>query len=123
MNSTTDPIAAIPRIALLMRDAEWSAELAGILQEHYTSLMLVTSHEKLLEFRLPFVVVTDSMQEIMRAGEQPLPEGSRILIISNDDPETIAVAFGLGAEEVLSHPFDPAHVLATVERLMTELPD
>lgn len=118
MKAPPEDVRGIPRIALLLEDQKLLRELESILREHYSALMLLTETEKLAEFSIPFVVVVDSITELQKVTAIQPSEGTQIVIVSEDNSEIVARAFGLGATDCIRYPFVAADVIAITEKCL-----
>ncbi len=110
---------AMPRIALLIGDSKILAELEAVLRQQYTSLLLITERQKLLDFDMPFVVISDSIREVQLVLQLPPADGTQILVIALEDPEIEAAAYAVGAEGLIRYPFECKEVIAITEKFLT----
>ena len=118
MESANDQ-SAIPRVALLLANAQACAEIEEILKSRYSGLLVLTERAKLLDFDIPFIIIMDSMHELAELKKMSLPSGSvLILALSEADSEMISVAFDLGTTDVLGYPFDKDEVLEKTEHYL-----
>lgn len=110
---------AIPRIALFISNVSVLQELEAILRNQYSSLLIVTDRAKLKEFNTPFIVVTDTIHEVAQILEEHPVEGTQILIVAQEqDSESTAAAFEVGASDYLGYPFVAADVIEKTERYL-----
>lgn len=92
-------------------------ELETILRGKYSSLLVVTDRAKLVEFQTPLVIVTDTIHEVALLKETHPVEGTQILIITPEqDSESTAAAFEVGAADYIGYPFVAADVIEKTER-------
>lgn len=110
---------AMPRVAILVEDAEMMPELEEILRSQYSSLLIVTDRAKLGEFDLPLIIVVESIRDAAEVRGLGLADGTRVLIISREgDSEMVAAAFDAGADDVLAYPFDREAVIGKIEKYL-----
>lgn len=110
---------SLPRLALFIAKEEILHELETILRGQYSSLMVVTNREKLAEFNTPLIIITDTIHEVAMLKESHHIEGSQILIITQEqDSESTAAAFEVGATDYLAYPFVSADVIEKTERYL-----
>lgn len=109
----------MPRLALFLSDEKVLSELEQILRGAYSSLLLVTEREKLAEFDIPFIIIVDNHRDLADTHGMPLPDGTKILTVAKpEDSEVLGATFDLGADDVLSYPFEEDQVLARTEKFL-----
>lgn len=121
MNTTasSSDIASIPRLALLIANGDILHELETILRTKYSSLLVITDREKLAEFNTPLIIITDTIHEVAQLKAAQPVEGSQVLIVTQEqDSESTAAAFEVGATDYLAHPFVSADVIEKTERYL-----
>ncbi len=119
MTTVSSSIEAMPRVALFIEDLTISAELEKILRDYYSSLLLITEREKLVEFTFPCIIILDVVTEVYELKKMDLPEGSQILVITRvHDTELRGAVFEIGATDCLDYPFVAETVIAKVERYL-----
>jgi DNA-binding response OmpR family regulator len=116
---TSKNYTAIPRVALLMSQAPLASELEEILKGTYSSLLVITDRSKLLEFDIGFLIIVDTIPELLGVQTLSLPPDTFILLtVPGSDSELEAVGFASGASDVISHPFDKEEILNKTEKYL-----
>lgn len=121
MSTNTPPseTAAIPRLALFIANENTLHELETILRGKYSSLLVVTERAKLAEFNTPLIIITDTIHEVAMLKDTHPADGSQVLIITQEqDSESTAAAFEVGASDYLAYPFVTTDVIEKTERYL-----
>lgn len=110
--------AFLPRLALLIADAEISAELEKLLRSKYSSLLLIANRKQLSDFPIPLVIMVDTVSDIAEIRKLHTAEGTRILVIGKADSEVLSAAVGLGADDYVTYPFTESELLEKTEKYL-----
>lgn len=111
----------LPRIALFIADPTISAEIEQILRAHYSSLLLISNMEKLEEFDLPLIVISDRMSDVAKIHDLKTMHSTRVLaLVDAQDNEVISAAFDVGADDYISLPLDAVQLIEKTERYLEE---